>query len=54
MAGVPLHEVSALMGHQALAMTWRYAHLAPAHKLGALERLVPKGTVRRVVKKEHF
>jgi hypothetical protein len=25
-------------------MTARYAHLAPTHKLNALERLVPSGT----------
>lgn len=53
MAGVPLSEVSDLMGHKTLAMTRRYAHLAPAHKLNALERLVPKGTGKRAVKKEH-
>ena len=52
MAGVPLNEVSELMGQKTLAMTRRYAHLAPEHKLNALERLVPKGTRRRAVEKE--
>jgi hypothetical protein len=32
------------MGHKTLAMTARYAHLAPDHQLKALEVLVPKGT----------
>jgi len=27
------------MGHKAIQMTMRYAHLAPAHKLAAVERL---------------
>jgi len=29
MAGVPLLTVSKLLGHKTLAMTMRYAHLAP-------------------------
>jgi len=31
MAGVPLLTVSKLLGHKTLAMTLRYAHLAPGH-----------------------
>ncbi len=27
------------MGHKAIAMTCRYAHLAPSYKLAAVERL---------------
>lgn len=40
MAGVDLKTVQDLMGHKTISMTARYAHLAPAHKLTALERLV--------------
>jgi site-specific recombinase XerD len=40
MAGVGLKEVQELMGHKTITMTARYAHLAPAHKLAALEKLV--------------
>jgi site-specific recombinase XerD len=40
MKGVDLKTLQDLMGHKTLAMTARYAHLAPAHKLNALERLV--------------
>jgi integrase len=40
MAGVGLKEVQELMGHKTITMTARYAHLAPAHKLKALEKLV--------------
>jgi site-specific recombinase XerD len=40
MAGVDLKTVQDLMGHKTIAMTARYAHLSPAHKLTALEKLV--------------
>jgi site-specific recombinase XerD len=40
MAGVDLRTVAELMGHQQIQMTVRYAHLAPAHTLAAVERLV--------------
>jgi len=33
------------MGHKTIAMTARYAHLAPTHKLQALETLVHQGSV---------
>jgi len=39
MAGVDITTVAALMGHKKIQMTMRYAHLAPAHKLDAVERL---------------
>jgi integrase len=39
MAGVDLRTVAELMGHKKIQMTMRYAHLAPAHKLDAVEKL---------------
>jgi site-specific recombinase XerD len=45
MAGVDLKTVQELMGHKTIAMTARYAHLAPTHKLQALETLVRPGSV---------
>jgi site-specific recombinase XerD len=33
MSGVNLKTVQELMGHKTIAMTARYAHLAPTHKL---------------------
>jgi integrase len=36
MAGVDLTTVKELLGHKSLAMTLRYSHLAPAHKVNAL------------------
>lgn len=40
MAGVDLNTVRELLGHASLAMTIRYAHLAPEHKAAAVERIV--------------
>lgn len=37
MAGVPLNTVRDLLGHSDLAMTLRYAHLAPDSKAAAVE-----------------
>ena len=39
MAGVDARTVQTLMGHKTLAMTERYSHLSPAHKLAAVQRL---------------
>jgi integrase len=39
MAGVDLMTVKELMGHKTLAMTLRYAHLAPNHKSRAINIL---------------
>ena len=39
MAGVDFRTVAELMGHKTIQMTMRYAHLAPAHKLAAVEKV---------------
>lgn len=39
-AGVPLNTIRELLGHGSLAMTLRYAHLAPDQKREAVARLV--------------
>ncbi len=44
MAGVDIRTVAELMGHKTLAMTMRYAHLAPDHQRAAVERLEPTAT----------
>lgn len=39
MAGVDLRTTAELAGHKQIAMTMRYAHLAPSHKINAVEML---------------
>lgn len=41
MAGVDIRTIAALAGHKTLQMAMRYAHLAPAHNLAAIEKLIP-------------
>lgn len=38
-AGVPIYDVKELLGHSTVAVTQRYAHLAPAHLRRAIDRL---------------
>lgn len=45
MEGVDLRTVAELMGHETIQMTMRYAHLAPAHNLAAVEQLSPQPSV---------
>ena len=49
MAGVDLRTVAELMGHKTIQMTMRYAHLAPAHGLAAVERIVLQPAVPGVL-----
>ncbi len=44
MKGVDLRTVQELMGHKTLAMTLRYSHLSPEHRLDAVQRLVRPAT----------
>lgn len=39
MAGVELRTVADLLGHKTLAMVMRYSHLAPEHRLNAVQRM---------------
>ena len=53
MAGVDITTVKELLGHETLAMTLRYSHLAPSHKQKAVELLdnlvQPKRTIQKTI-----
>jgi len=39
-------EGTTLMGHKTIQMTARYAHLAPQHRLAAVQRLCDTGAIQ--------
>ncbi|MGH9685256.1 MAG: tyrosine-type recombinase/integrase [Candidatus Acidiferrales bacterium] len=41
MAGVDIRTVQELLGHKSILQTMRYAHLAPSHRLAAVEKIAP-------------
>jgi len=56
MAGVDLTTIKELLGHKTLTMTLRYAHLAPSHKVKAVDLLSSiineKSTIQKLYKNE--
>jgi site-specific recombinase XerD len=44
MSGATLKEIQELAGHKTIQMSARYAHLNPAHKLVAVERIAKPAT----------
>ena len=47
MAGVDLRTVQELVGHKTIQMTVRDAHLAPQHRLPAIQRLCDTEAVQK-------
>ena len=55
MDGADLRTVQELMGHKTIAMTMKYAHLSPGHRMDTVQRLVGNRTSTRtdtITKKE--
>ncbi|MBF0569030.1 MAG: tyrosine-type recombinase/integrase [Nitrospirae bacterium] len=56
MAGVDLVAVKELLGHKTLTMTLRYPHLAPSHKVKAVDTLDksmnPESTIQKLYNRE--
>jgi site-specific recombinase XerD len=46
MSGATLKEIQELAGHKTIQMSARYAHLNPAHKLAAVERIATPGATK--------
>ena len=44
MAGATIKEIQELAGHKTIAMSARYAHLSPDHKLSVLDRITGTAT----------
>ena len=53
MAGVDIRTIQELAGHKDIKMTTRYAHLAPAHKLAAVDRLAEYRMQQESASKRH-
>ena len=53
MAGIDLTTIRELLGHKTLTMTLRYAHLAPSHKVKAMEILIETLTGQPTPQKLH-
>jgi integrase len=51
MAGIDITTIKELLGHKTLTMTLRYAHLAPSHKVKAVEMLEDSLTVTPTIQK---
>jgi len=54
MAGIDLTTIRELLGHKTLTMTLRYAHLAPSHKVKAVDILDQTLTTSRTSQKLHI
>jgi len=44
MAGATIKEIQELAGHKTIAMSARYAHLSPDHKLAVIDRIAATAT----------
>ncbi|MCZ6541884.1 MAG: site-specific integrase, partial [Nitrospinae bacterium] len=53
MKGVDITTIKELLGHRTLTMTLRYAHLAPGHKVNAVELLDGNVQMKSSAQKVH-